>query len=95
LVEENGWSIYNGCMKEDEDGEFTFTGGRENSTIDYAIGREETREKIKSLEIGDRIESDHHPVELSMKGRTKKRRKRRIRREWRGCWNEEGRQLFR
>jgi len=27
-VEENGWSMFNGCMKGDKEGEFTFTKGR-------------------------------------------------------------------
>jgi len=30
-VEGNGWGIFNGCMKGDEEGEFTFTGGGEGT----------------------------------------------------------------
>lgn len=55
-------------MKGYEERKFTFTGGKRNSTINYAIGGEEIRERIESLKIGDRIKSDHHPVEIKIKG---------------------------
>lgn len=30
FLEERGWNIFNGTVKGDEEGEFTFTGGRGN-----------------------------------------------------------------
>lgn len=30
--------------------------------IDYVIGDEETRDKMKRMEMGDRVESDRHPL---------------------------------
>lgn len=32
-----------------------------DTVIDYMIAREEIREKVKRLEVGDRINSDHQP----------------------------------
>lgn len=52
--------IFNGNMKGDE-GEFTYTRRRRGYIIDYVIGDREVKEKIERLEIGERIESDHHP----------------------------------
>jgi len=57
-VKENGWEIFNG-MKGDEEGEFTFTGGRRNTTIDFVLGDEEVRKEINGIRIGDRIDLDH------------------------------------
>jgi len=95
LVEENGWSIFNGCMKGDEEGEFTFTGGRGNTIIDFVIGEEEARERIERLTIGDRIDSNHHPLEVWMKGggvrRVMERREKKV---WKGLWDTEGRERF-
>jgi len=94
-VEEEGWCIFNGRTKGDEEGEYTFTGGRGNTTIDYVIGEEETWERIERLKIGDRIDSDHHPVEVRIKGRGGKRvRERREKKVWRGIWDMEGRERF-
>jgi len=57
-VQENGWGIFNGCMKGDEEGELIFTGRRGNTTIDFVLGDEEVREEIEDMRIGDRIDSD-------------------------------------
>lgn len=38
FMEEKGWKIYNGNIEGDKEGEFTYTGGRENTVIDYIIG---------------------------------------------------------
>jgi len=83
-------------MKKDEEEEFTFTGGRGNSTIDYVLGDEEVREEIEELRIGDKINSDHHPVEVKVKGRKRGRMiGKKERKERRGVWDEEGRKEFR
>jgi len=68
-VEESGCGIFNDCMKGDKEGEFTFTGGRGNTTIDFVLDDEEVREEIEDMRIGDRIDSNHHPVEVKVKGR--------------------------
>lgn len=95
FVEENGWSIFNGDMKGDEEGEYTFTGGKGCTVIDYAIEDSEVKDKINRMRIGDRMDSDHHPIKLwigEQVGEGKERKKgRKLRRE---IWNEEGRQVF-
>lgn len=54
--------ILNGNIKGDEEREFTYTGGKGDMVIDYALGDKEMKEKVERMEIGERIESDHHPV---------------------------------
>lgn len=58
FLEELGWEIMNGGMKEDEEGEFTYTGKGE-TVIDYAIGNEETRKKVERLVVEEKMDSDH------------------------------------
>lgn len=41
LIEEMGWSIYNGCTKGDEKGVFTFTAGRGNTVRLYNRRKED------------------------------------------------------
>lgn len=96
FLEEKGWSILNGNVRGDEEGEWTFTGGRGNTVIDYVIGNEESRERIRNLKIGDKVDSDHHPVEVEIKSGMRQIR----RREWkedgrRGIWDKEGCKSFR
>lgn len=45
FLKERGWRILNGCMDGDEEGEYTFIGGKENTVIHYVIGDEEVRER--------------------------------------------------
>ncbi|EFN68715.1 hypothetical protein EAG_01266 [Camponotus floridanus] len=46
-----------GCTRGDEEGEYSFTGRKGNSVIDYAIGDLEVRERIESMRIGDRVQT--------------------------------------
>lgn len=66
---EMGWGILNGEMKGDEEGEWTYVGGRGESVIDYVIGYEEMREKVIKLIVEDRVDSDHQPVSVWIRGR--------------------------
>lgn len=70
-------------------------GGKDCTVIDYVID-EEVRGRIKRMRIGDRIDSDHHPVEVWIEGRVE-RRKREERRERAGrmICDGEGREMFR
>src|SRR5436190_10980259 len=97
FIGEMGWSIFNGDMRGDEEGEWTFTGGRGNTVIDYVIGNKECREKVKRLRVGDKIDSDHHPIEVEVEGKRveERRRGREQNRVGRGVWNVEGRKRFR
>ena len=83
LVEETGWEILNGNMEGDEEGEYTYTGGRGETVIDYVLGDERTREGLERMELGERVESDHHPMVVTMREggvgeRVKKRRDRKV-----------------
>ncbi|EZA60891.1 hypothetical protein X777_13093 [Ooceraea biroi] len=94
-MEEKGWSIFNGNCKGDEVGEYTFTGERGCTVIDYVMGDSEVRERIAEMKIGDKIDSDHQPIEVMIKGTGMKRRgERGLEKCWRGVWNEKGRREF-
>lgn len=75
FLEERGWGILNGCMDGDEEGEYTFTGGKGNTVIDYVIKDKEVRERVGKLRIGERVDSDHHPVEIWIKKGDRKERR--------------------
>lgn len=54
LIEEKGCKVINGSMEGDEEGEYTFIGGKGNTVIDFVIGDVEVEEKIKKLKVEDR-----------------------------------------
>lgn len=66
-LEEAGWFIFNGEKKGDEEGEWTYAGGRGESVIDYMIGDEEVWEKISKIKMADRINSNHFPLVVWIK----------------------------
>lgn len=66
-VEENGMGIGNGATEGDEEGEWTFIGGRGCTTIDYVVRNEAGRDKIQKIKVGNRLKSDHLPLEIKMK----------------------------
>lgn len=57
LIEEKGWKVFNGSMEGDEEGEYTFIGGKGNTVIDFVIGDVEVEEKIKKLKVENRLRS--------------------------------------
>jgi len=64
--------------------------------IDYAIGDEETKERIRKMKIRDKVDSDHHPLEIWVEGETQRRRKKDKEQEIRKVvWDSEGRERFR
>lgn len=95
-IESRGWSILNGSVKGDEEGEFTYVEGRE-TVIDYIIGNENIREKIEKLKIGEEVDSDHLPMIASIK--ESKNRGQRRQRESRirklVIWDEKRKEDFR
>ena len=65
--------------------------GRQGKTvIDYVLGDGNTRRGIQRMEVGDKVESDHHllvvPVKRGRKGRRKKEK--RERRTGSGKWSQ-------
>lgn len=55
-------------MEGDDEREWTFTRGRGNTVIDYVIGNEDTRDKVEWVEVGERVDSDHHLVVVWVRG---------------------------
>ncbi|XP_011884026.1 PREDICTED: golgin subfamily A member 6-like protein 22, partial [Vollenhovia emeryi] len=96
-IKERGWYILNGGERGDLEGNWTYSGGRGESVIDYVIVEQETEEEIERMEIVDKIDSDHQPIVVWLKGHKNKeaRRKRTEREGGRGVWDEEGREAFR
>lgn len=95
FIEEWGLGIFNGRVKGDEEGEYTFTGGKGNTVIDYVMGDGLVEEKIERIRIGDKVNSDHHPIEVWIRGEVgEKGGKRGKGRGRRGVWDEEGRKTF-
>lgn len=74
FIEDKGLSIFNESIKGDEEGEFTFTEGKENTVIDLVIDDREVKQRVELvwMVIGDRIDSDHHPVKVWIKGKGEK-----------------------
>jgi len=67
LVEDREWDIVNGNMRGDENGELTYVGGREESVVDYVLVNQKAWDKIEKMKIGNRIESDHQPLEVEIR----------------------------
>ncbi|KAJ3656719.1 hypothetical protein Zmor_015769 [Zophobas morio] len=93
-MKETGSEILNGNKEGDEEGERTYVGTRGESIIDYGIVNEEAWEGIESFKVGERVESDHMPLEIKIKGKeqeyeTQERRNERKEIEKR-IWDEEG-----
>lgn len=59
-IEERGWTILNGNVRGNEEEEFTYTGGKGETVIDYVLGEEKIRDKVERLEVGERVDLDHH-----------------------------------
>lgn len=79
----------------DEKGNWTYIKANGHSVIDYVVGTEDVRESIERLEIGDRVDSDHQPLVIWIKGKriNRSRRKGTGRRKWN--WLSEGKKEFR
>lgn len=71
-------------------GEWTYIGSRGVSVVDYVLRNYRAGNKIEKLKIGERVESDHQPIEVTLKTRVEKKRGRREEdiREI-GLWGEE------
>lgn len=92
FVEENGWSILNGCTRGNEEGEYSFTGGKGNTVIDNAIGDLEVRERIQTLEEVESKRYEGNRRKVGWWDGDCKEAKRKVRmklREWRKKGEEE------
>jgi len=76
----------NGRIRRVEKVEFTYTGGRGKTVLDYLITDREMKDKIIKMEVVERVDSDHHPVVwIRGKVRRKEGRKERIDRREEVC----------
>lgn len=57
------------------------------------MGNKEVKRRVRKLVVEKKIESDHHPIEITMK-RKERRRRAGKRRERRSIWDEEGRKCL-
>lgn len=60
-------SVFNGNIKGDESEKFTFTWGKGNTVIDYVMGSMEVRDRIIEMWVGNKMDSDHHPLEVRIR----------------------------
>jgi len=73
---------------------WTYTGSRGESVIDYILMNEEMEEEMDHLGVGDNIDSDHHPLVVRLKERGRVRNKRGKGKVLRGVWDEKGSERF-
>lgn len=66
LFEDYGLKILNGCKDGDWEGQVTHVGYRSQSVIDYGATNEDAWPHITSFQVGDRSESDHFPIEVTL-----------------------------
>ncbi|XP_024867350.1 uncharacterized protein LOC112451550, partial [Temnothorax curvispinosus] len=94
---ERGWAIFNGGIRGDEEGEWTYTGGRGESVIDYVLGDRRTREKVERVVVEEKVDSDHQPVTAWVEGWVEGMDKGKEGRSGsgRGDWSEESKEKFR
>ncbi|XP_025074790.1 uncharacterized protein LOC112552838 [Pogonomyrmex barbatus] len=88
-LRERGWTILNGSGE--EIGGWIYIEESGASVIDYVITNVEAMEEIKNMKEGDRIESDHVPLEGA--DRKKERRSNTIEKVT-SVWTEEGIQQY-
>jgi len=88
-LKERGWMILNGSF--DKEGEWTYIGEQGLSVIDYVVTNDKAIEEVKKVKEGNRIESDHAPLEVELEGAIKKKTKRKEQMEVeRSVWTQEG-----
>lgn len=66
LLDDFNLHVLNGNTEGDWQGEFTHIDYQSQSVIDYAAVNEDTIDLIKTFTIGDRLKSDHFPLEITV-----------------------------
>lgn len=68
FVEERRCSVFNGDIKGDERARNSrLHGGKGNTVIDYVMGSMEVRNRIIEMRVGDKMDSDYHPLEVRIR----------------------------
>lgn len=63
------WTIINEDVKRDEEKEWTYAEEQGELVIDYVIRDEKTREKIRSMIVEEKMESDHYSIIINIEGK--------------------------
>lgn len=84
MLEGRGWEVGNGNTWGDEEREWTYIRSREVSVVDYVLRNYRAGDKIEKLEIGERVESDHQPIEVTLKTRVEREK---------GRWEDDIREI--
>ncbi|XP_071581926.1 uncharacterized protein [Temnothorax nylanderi] len=100
LIQDKGWYVLNGTMVGDWDGEYTFVGARGSSVIDYVFCNKKARDFVRELSIGDRVDSDHMPMMVTLEGGGEEegeegKEERREEEIWKICWDKKAIQKYR
>lgn len=69
--------ILNGNVGGDKLGILTYREQRGKSAIDYVITNEDGKDEVKSMVGGARIESDHMPLEVTLRTKGEEKKKQR------------------
>lgn len=90
-------SVTNRITKGDERGKYTYVEPRSETIIDYVMGEVGIEDRLESLSIREEVDSDHHPLIITLKDRAERRRREKggKRGQARDEWNERGRGKFR
>lgn len=80
-------TIMNGNLEGDWTGEFTHHSYRAMSVIDYAAISRLSEDTVKLFKIGDRTESDHFPMEITLKAERDKQEEVEVT-KWRQSWTK-------
>lgn len=82
MMEERRWEIRNGNTWKDEERDWTCIGSRRTSVVVYVLSNYMAGNKIEKLKIGKRVESDHQPVEVTLKMQRNRERRRGVEEIW-------------
>jgi len=67
LFRGRGWYIVHRNMRGDENKELTYIVGGGESVVDYVLVNQKAWVKIEKMEIGNRVKSDHQPLEVEIR----------------------------
>jgi len=92
-LEEIGWFIFNGCDKGVRR-EHRHARGRGEWVVNYVLEDRQTWDRIERIEVKDRIDLDHFPIEVWLRGEIKGSGKKGSKKRKRWEWMEEGKTMF-
>lgn len=65
--------ILNGKTEGDWEGEYTYTGARGSTLIDYIFVNTKVTERVLECKVEEKVDSNHLPISLKMETREEKR----------------------